>query len=204
MLSHRIVSGIASILISCGTAHAECGDVTGDGDVTTQDALRTLRRSVGQSVAMDCSQSDPPINGLAFANRVTCNGSDPHAKLKWSEHASLEWQTNLSTKHPLLTSDFERVDDLVLGGELTAAFGQCGEVELNLDAAAVAFLLPNHAGSFVSTEYQASNNTVYFYLQIAPVPMESAALLSESTVGSWTTVLGGVPAPAGLSSAIDD
>src|SRR5690348_12224323 len=103
---------IALICMLANLAEADCGDVTGDGEVTSKDALRTLRRAVGQDVDMDCSQAEPVVNALAFTNRISCNSSDPHAKLTWSEHPSLEWQTNLMTKYPPLASPYQRIDDL--------------------------------------------------------------------------------------------
>lgn len=191
-----VVSLAAAFTVTC--AHAECGDVNGDGSVTTADALRTLRKSVGQQVQMTCDVADSPINGLAYSNFVTCNDADPHATLAWSEHPGLSWKTNLATEHPFLHSDFQRIDDLYMQGRLTATFGSCGPVSLDLDAANIAFPLPNHAGVSAQTFYEASDNTVYFYLSLHPVSTEASLVYGE--VGEPVSVhIGSVPAPAGLS-----
>lgn len=46
----------AFLLAPASPAAAVCGDVSGDDEVTTSDALRVLRKSVGQSVPLTCDQ----------------------------------------------------------------------------------------------------------------------------------------------------
>lgn len=66
-----VVLGIAaafllSVSLSAATAHAVCGDVDGSGTVTVTDALRVLKKSVGQAVQMDC-----PICGSTTTSTST-------------------------------------------------------------------------------------------------------------------------------------
>jgi hypothetical protein len=61
-----------------GTAHAVCGDVTGEGDVTSGDALAVLRAAVGQSQNLTC---DCGTAGVCAedGNNDACEGVDENS-----------------------------------------------------------------------------------------------------------------------------
>jgi hypothetical protein len=66
------------VLLLAGNAHAVCGDVTGEGDVSSADALAVLRASVGQSANLTCDCG----NGGVCAedgNNDGCEGVDENS-----------------------------------------------------------------------------------------------------------------------------
>lgn len=202
MMRIGIAAALFALALLPRAGWAECGDVSGDGVVTSVDALRTLKKAVGQPVNLTCAvpPPDPVVNALAFTNMVTCNSADPHATLTWSEHPSLGWKTNLATKFPLLSSAFQRVDDSSMQGTLTVALGSCGTVQYDLDANQLAYPLPSYAGVTVVTSYQASDNTVYLGMFISPNDTSASLVYGEGAPPPML-VLGSVPAPLGVSGA---
>jgi hypothetical protein len=49
-----IIPVVLGFVLFSGNAHAVCGDVTGEGDVSTSDALAVLRAAVGQPQPLTC------------------------------------------------------------------------------------------------------------------------------------------------------
>jgi hypothetical protein len=49
-----IISAALGVALAAGSAHAICGDVTGEGEISTSDALAVLRASVGQQQNLTC------------------------------------------------------------------------------------------------------------------------------------------------------
>jgi hypothetical protein len=62
------------VLLSAGSAYAVCGDVTGEGEISSSDALAVLRKAVGQSqnLTCDCGTGVCAENG----NNDGCEGVD--------------------------------------------------------------------------------------------------------------------------------
>ncbi|HYC53810.1 MAG TPA: hypothetical protein VEL28_02615 [Candidatus Binatia bacterium] len=56
------VSATAIVLFTSVTAAAVCGDVSGDGEIRSADALRVLRASVGQQVNLICDECDEALS----------------------------------------------------------------------------------------------------------------------------------------------
>jgi hypothetical protein len=53
-----IVPVVLGAMLLAGNAHAVCGDVTGEGQVSSSDALAVLRASVGHQQNLTCDCSD--------------------------------------------------------------------------------------------------------------------------------------------------
>ena len=63
------------VLITAGTAGAVCGDVTGEGNVSTADALAVLRQAVGQPQNLQCDCGNGGVCSVT-GNNDGCEGVD--------------------------------------------------------------------------------------------------------------------------------
>lgn len=63
------------LLLLAGNAHAVCGDVTGEGEISTADALAVLRAAVGQPQNLTCD-CDPAGICQENGNNDGCEGVD--------------------------------------------------------------------------------------------------------------------------------
>jgi hypothetical protein len=74
---NAIPAALAAILLA-GNAYAVCGDVTGEGEISTSDALAVLRASVGQQQNLTC---DCDTGGVCAetGNNDGCEGVDEMA-----------------------------------------------------------------------------------------------------------------------------
>lgn len=197
-LSLPSFAAIALVLLTAPPAFALCGDVTGDTKVTSADALRVLRRSVGHDVTMTC-EKDPVdyVNVMGFANTLTCNGSGVTAQMTWSRHAGLSWSSYTQYSLPVNIVD-KRVDDSEVSGQIKMTFGACGSVTFDIDAWGVYFAMPAYGGAFATPYYQASDNTVYLMLEMRAI---NSAALTFGDGAQSAVVLATAPAPPGLANA---
>jgi hypothetical protein len=192
--SIRTIAGIAIFILSTSTQTlAVCGDVTGDSQVKTADALRVLRASVGQNVQMICDLDTPPIeNYVGYLNLLQCNASNFTSTLTWSEHSALSWSssTNRGDGNP----HYKRVDDLIIAGQLDVSFGACGDLVIDIDSSGLLYPMPYVGGAIFIFTYDGATNTVVLW--VADAPAEAA--LSVSRNFTRGTILASVAAPTGL------
>src|SRR5689334_7903256 len=64
------------LLLFAGSAHAVCGDVSGDGEVTSSDALAVLKKAVGQNQPLTCDCTTPGTCNETNGNNDACEGVD--------------------------------------------------------------------------------------------------------------------------------
>lgn len=201
MILPKALTGFGLVLCLVTFAYAVCGDVNGDQEVRAADALRVLKKAVGQNVEMICNETLPVQNQLSFAHSVTCNNSKFTAQMEWSEHSNLDWSAYTSSSFPLANSSWKRIDDATLGGNVTIHFGNCGTVIWDIDGEDMVWPLPEQGGVIVYAVYQASNNTVYLSALAVPYSLNSSLLYAETPS---PVVLASAPAPAGLGSALEE
>ena len=70
-----IVPVVLGLVLFAADSHAVCGDVTGEGEISTSDALAVLRKSVGQQQNLTC---DCGTGGVCAedGNNDGCEGVD--------------------------------------------------------------------------------------------------------------------------------
>ena len=181
-------------------ASALCGDVSGDAKVTSTDALRVLKKAVGQPVALTCEQVPVEFtNYFGFANGLTCNDASVKAQMTWSRHPGLTWSGNSQSSLPF-TVDFERVDDSEVTGTITISFGVCGSIVFDINSWDVVYPMPTSGGAWVFPYYEASTNSVYLFLELAAVESPS---LQYSDASPVVTTLAVTAAPMGLANAVE-
>jgi len=104
-----IKTTVIAILLTASTAHAVCGDLNNDGQVTATDAALILQRSVGLDVALSC---DFAFVGLAVSNEVEC----AHGAF-WVEYDGVR----------IYPEDFHLIRGDTLSGEIRVHIGDCTE-----------------------------------------------------------------------------
>lgn len=193
----------AAVLLLAATstsALAVCGDVTGDTKVTSADALRVLRRSVGQNVTLTCEPEPVEyVNTLGFASMITCNSYGVTANMTWSRHPGLTWSSYTQYSFPVDIVD-KRVDDSEVSGQITMSFGACGSVTFDIDAWGAYFPMPAFGGAFAMPFYQASDDTVILMLEMRAI--DAAAFAVGDTPPSRVAIAA-VPAPPGLGNTAE-
>jgi hypothetical protein len=86
-------------LLTASQAHAVCGDVNGDGNKTTSDALAVLRSAVGQPVNLQCESGPTQVR---YYNDFSCNSGSSVSTLDFNGY---EFSADTSE-----VSDFQTVD----------------------------------------------------------------------------------------------
>lgn len=198
LLSFAFVAATAFLPVP---ALAVCGDVTGDDEVRSSDALAVLREAVGLDAGLVCAPEPVVItNEMGFSNTLFCNGSSVTAQMTWSEHPELTWESVTQTEFPLL-SEYFRVDDPIVSGEFEVNYGPCGPVNFDLSALGANYPMPNDGAAFVFPYLDTENGDLYFFLEITPFVDEGAAAIASATPPRF--VLARVKAPEGLSNQAD-
>ncbi|HYB99353.1 MAG TPA: hypothetical protein VEC57_09525 [Candidatus Limnocylindrales bacterium] len=194
---------IIGAFAAASPAHARCGDVTGDDQVTTSDALAVLKESVGQNPDLTCQDDLVVDNDVGFANQLECFGHDFVAKMRWSEHPDLVWKAETEYYLPLEPEYFE-VDDLFIGGEIEVRLDDCGTVEFDLDDWEIVYPMPAVGAAFFYLDYEYDTDTLFLFLHLAPLDVEDG-LSGGGSAGQRPTpsrvMLGSRPAPKGISRA---
>jgi hypothetical protein len=75
MKSWTATAAFAVVVFCAGDAAAICGDVTGEGNVSTADALAVLRQAVGQPQSLQCDCGTGGVCPLT-GNNDGCEGVD--------------------------------------------------------------------------------------------------------------------------------
>lgn len=89
-------------LAGATSAPALCGDVTGDGKKTANDALAVLRSAVGQPVALQCIGEAPKIQ---YFNDFGCGSGSSVSTLEFNGYS---FSANVDTASAFQTVDLEQ------------------------------------------------------------------------------------------------
>jgi hypothetical protein len=79
MWKSLVVPFSLGILLAAGNAHAVCGDVTGEGEVSSADALAVLRSAVGQPQNLTCDCSTAGVCPETGGNNDACEAVDENS-----------------------------------------------------------------------------------------------------------------------------
>lgn len=194
----RSLAIAALVLVTAGQAAAVCGDVTGDTKVTSSDALRVLRKSVGQDVAMTCAPEPVEfLNILGMANPLVCNDKGFTAEMTWSRHPDLKWTDFSQDTFPVDVTNYQRVDDSELSGQITMKFGACGTLVFDIDDWGVFYPMPAEGGAWVLPYYDDVEQSVFLLFELTPFDVAALLYGQQSPAG---TVIASAPALPGLAN----
>lgn len=190
---------LALVLATAGPAAAVCGDVTGDTKVTSSDALRVLRKSVGQDVSMTC-EAEPPayVNIVGMANPITCDGNNFTAQMTWSRHPGLTWSDSTQTSFPFGVDNYQRVDDTEISGQITIKFGACGTITWDFDDWGWFYPMPMAGGVWILPWYDDTQDVVVLLIELTPFDTSALLYGQQSPAG---VVIASAPALPGLRNA---
>lgn len=131
------------LLFPVSRAAAVCGDVTGDGAITSVDALKVLTEAVGLDAELTCDTgTNPPFLAyLAMENTVSCSLGGSYTGT-WSGGSKM-W--NLApTGIPPTTQDWLAVNSNLIAGTFSVKYGNCGTVDFTFTDWAVAYPMPRN------------------------------------------------------------
>ena len=192
---HHLLAPFFLLAVTATSASAICGDVTGDTKVTSSDALKVLRKAVGQDVAMACL-NDPLefANWFGFANTLTCDGKDVLADMTWTRHPDLTWSDSSQT-FPLLDPVYRQVDDTEVSGQIEMSFGSCGAVVFDFDSWGTYYPMPYNGGAYAYPYYDEVADSYYLILEVTGF---DTTMLMSGEVSRAGPVIASAPAKAGL------
>jgi len=164
-----VVAGLVSLVLAGGwsLASATCGDTNNDQEVSIGDALRALRKSVGQDIELTCSNNpDLPSNKLGISNNLLCDGLGFFLTMTWTEHPEMVWTAYSDTVFPMDPADVQPVNDLILGGSLHLDFDECGSTTIDLTKVLIEYRLPNYSVSNLMFQYEGADDRVYLFVTV--------------------------------------
>jgi hypothetical protein len=174
---------LATVLAAATDVHAVCGDVTGDGEKTTSDALAVLKSSVGQNVDLVCIDDTP--SRIAFYNDIDCNTGSDVSQLRFIDSD----ENYTFNADPGETTAYQTVDDT-----------QIDNIEIDLCGDEYTFgspfnLAPNHSYTLflvlIDPDVYGEEGLAYAILYDDGIPVEatSAALSEAGAEPAW--IIGG-------------
>lgn len=198
-LRHRLLAPFFLLALTASSALALCGDVTGDTKVTSSDALRVLRKAVGQDVDMSCL-NDPLqfTNWFGFANTLTCDSQEIWAEMTWSRHPALTW-TDSSQAFPFLTPVYYQVDDTEVSGQIEMVFGDCDSVVFDMDSWGTYYPMPLSGGAYAYPYYDEVEDSYFLILELSGFDTMALVYGEMSPAG---TVIAKAPGKAGLRNRV--
>jgi hypothetical protein len=165
------------ILSASSEANAVCGDVTGDGAVTSVDALKVLTEAVGLDAGLTCDggTSPPFLAYIAMDNVVSCSRGGTYTGT-WSG-GNKTW--NLTpTGIPPTTQDWLPVHNKLVAGTFSIKYGNCGTVDFTFTDWGVAYPLPRDGAvrfwSLFDGEF------VWLLADVAPFDVSGGQTLGDS------------------------
>ena len=168
MKSLFVSTTFALAMSMAASAQAVCGDVTGDQEKTTSDALAVLRSAVGQQVALVCDEGPSRIR---FSNATLCNG-DSQATLSFN---GLEFSADYGPPTEYQVVDRPSIDNVqatICGGQ--AQFSFEGPFHLPRNRSITAFLVIGHPEVYESE----SEFTAFLVLRDNGIPADASLLQS--------------------------
>jgi hypothetical protein len=102
----RLIAVFSLSLAFAAPAFAVCGDVTGDGKKTANDALAVLRAAVGQPVNLQCNAGP---SRLRYYNDFSCSSGSSVSLLEFNGYS---FQADAFSVSPYQTVDLEQISDI--------------------------------------------------------------------------------------------
>jgi hypothetical protein len=184
MKSLFVSSTFALAMSMAASAQAVCGDVTGDQEKTTSDALAVLRSAVGQQVALVCDEGPSRIR---FSNATPCNGESQTATLSFN---GLEYSAGYGVPTEYQVVDRLSIDNVqatLCGGQVQFFFE--GPFHLPRNRSITAILVIGHPDIYESE----SELPAFLVLRDNGIPADGSLLQSaeEPAAGEEAAVFVG-------------